>query len=125
MSVAIACYGDGAQGTISFDDQVKMFTYIYGTDASTEDVSFDSQPEGPLASASEVTISQTDTTVVLKAHIVGGDGETPLIATHAEAVFNKNADGAWIFTSGSVYHMGQYYSLDGLIGHSCYVQSAP
>jgi hypothetical protein len=122
--VFVSCYSDaGEHLQLIFDTAETKFSYRYEKDTTV--VEFESEPRGSLGKAnSSVTkiMPQDQKHIELRAQIIGGDAETPLIDTSAEDIFDRDETGSLRLTAYSLYHLSQPYNLDSFKIGSCYVQ---
>lgn len=122
FAVFVSCYADnGAMMTMAFDTKQTSFSYHYQKGAQV--IEFESSPHGVYGPTnSSVTKVITENRKILKAHLVGGDAEQPLIATHAEIMLERDQSGSLRLKSSDLHHFGQSYNLDEFNSGSCYVQ---
>lgn len=122
--VFVSCYANaGGHLMLIFDTAQTRFTYRYAKADAVEE--FEASPVGTLghsASNVSVNIDANQTHYVLKAQIITGDSEQPIINTSAQVIFDRDNTGSLKLTSYSLYHLSQSYDLETFKDGTCYVQ---
>lgn len=121
--IFVSCYpADGSNLMIEFSTaETKL---IYRHEKGTQVEAFESSPSafGRAHSAVTAQMSADHNHMILKAQIIGGDSEQPVIETSAQLQFDRTDAGLQL-TSQSFYHLDQQVDLTPIQAPgTCYVQ---